>query len=83
MPCCGRNPAVRPGFAPAAPGAGPIVVTTRATTVRLRWRRRVTASVEGPVTRASYAVSANTPLITVDARDAPGLLATGFFVRVG
>ncbi|MFV0374840.1 hypothetical protein, partial [Microbacterium sp.] len=51
--------------------------------VRLRWRRRVTARVRGPVTGRDYAVSAAAPTVTVDAEDAAGLLATGYFARGG
>jgi hypothetical protein len=58
-------------------------VAGRAKDVRLRWRRRVTAIVDGPVTQTRYPVSADSPLVTVDARDAVGLLRTGFFERVG
>ena len=54
-----------------------------AATVRLRWRRAVTATVTGPVTGARYAVSAAAPGVVVDARDAADLLATGFFARLG
>ena len=49
----------------------------------LRWRRRVTAEVTGPVTGRRYAVSAASPVVVVDAADAAGLLGTGFFDRVG
>lgn len=51
--------------------------------VRLRWRRRVTAAVDGPVTRTRYQVSAEAPVIAVDPRDVVGLLRTGFFERIG
>ena len=54
-----------------------------AATVRLRWRRAVTATVTGPVTGARYAVSAAAPGVVVDTRDAADLLATGFFARLG
>jgi hypothetical protein len=83
MGCCGNNRAAfrvasaAPASAGVAGGAG------HAKEVRLRWRRRVTAVVDGPVTRTRYPVSAETPLVTVDPRDAVGLLRTGFFERIG
>lgn len=77
MSCCGRNrTAVRVASAPVA-------ARPRAQAVQLRWRRRVSAVVDGPVTRNRYPVSALEPVITVDPRDAVGLLRTGFFERVG
>jgi len=42
----------------------------------------VSAVVDGPVSRARYPVSATAPVITVDPRDAVGLLRTGFFERL-
>ena len=77
MGCCGSNRSAWPGNSRAgtadfAPGS-----------VRLRWRRRVTASVTGPGTGATYHVSAERPVLAVDSRDASGLLATGFFERIG
>lgn len=85
MGCCGQNrTALRltPGAvtAPAAPA--PARGAVRAASIRLRWRRRVTAVVDGPVSRTRYAVSAEVPVIAVDPRDAAGLLRTGFFERV-
>ena len=83
MGCCGTNRAAfRVASAGPAP-AGPAVRAGGAKEVRLRWRRRVTAVVDGPVTRTRYPVSADSPLVSVDARDAVGLLRTGFFERVG
>lgn len=83
MACCGNNRAafrVTPaGPAAASSPPGP----TTAAPVRLRWRRRVTAAVDGPVSRTRYQVSAEAPVIAVDPRDAVGLLRTGFFERVG
>jgi hypothetical protein len=77
MACCGANRAVGRGSAAASTSrVAPMSVT-------LRWRRRVTAVVDGPVTRTRYPVSAEAPVITVDTRDADGLLRTGFFERVG
>lgn len=55
---------------------------TASGSIRLRWRRRVAASVTGPGTGASYLVSADRPVVAVDSRDASGLLATGFFERI-
>lgn len=83
MGCCGNNRAAfRVASAAPAPAGAP-GGAGRARDVRLRWRRRVTAIVDGPVTRTRYPVSADSPLVTVDARDAVGLLRTGFFERVG
>ena len=92
MGCCGSNRAAlrvapRPSAPlPGSPAPGTAVRTpavSRPQAVRLRWRRRVTASVDGPVSRTRYAVSAEAPVIAVDPRDAVGLLRTGFFERVG
>jgi len=79
MGCCGNNRAALRVTSAASAAAD---ATGEASEVRLRWRRRVTAIVDGPVTRTRYAVSADAPLVTVDARDAVGLLRTGFFQRV-
>ncbi len=86
MSCCGSNRAafrVTPPGSASAPGASAPGTPVRAAPVRLRWRRRVTAAVDGPVSRTRYQVSAETPVIAVDPRDAVGLLRTGFFERVG
>lgn len=83
MGCCGNNRAafrVSPATPAGATGTGG---GGSAAPVRLRWRRRVTAAVDGPVTRTRYQVSAEAPVIVVDPRDAVGLLRTGFFERVG
>lgn len=83
MSCCGNN---RAAFrvTPAAPGPGQVQAPPAGSgPVRLRWRRRITAAVDGPVTRARYQVSAQAPVIAVDPRDAVGLLRTGFFERIG
>lgn len=86
MSCCGRNrTALRVASAPgSAVPRSPAVPLARAATqgTRLRWRRRVTAVVDGPITRTRYDVSATEPVISVDPRDAVGLLRTGFFERV-
>jgi hypothetical protein len=90
MDCCGRSRAAgRPGALPAvrrtsapggsATGSAPAVGGP----VPLRWRRRVTAEVTGPASGRTYAVSAERPVVVVGAADAAGLLATGFFSRVG
>ncbi|MFT4295074.1 MAG: hypothetical protein QM582_06640 [Micropruina sp.] len=80
MSCCGSNrTALR--LSAGTPPAG--VAASARTPVRLRWRRRVTAAVDGPVTRTRYQVSAQAPVIAVDPRDAVRLLRTGFFERVG
>lgn len=82
MSCCGGNRAAfrtTPARTPPAPASA---AATR-TPVRLRWRRRVTAAVDGPVTRTRYQVSAEAPVIAVDPRDVVGLLRTGFFERIG
>lgn len=76
MGCCGNNltrPATPPARAQGRPPQG---------SVRLRWRRRATATVTGPVTGAGYRVAPGHPVVVVDARDARGLLETGFFTRV-
>ena len=77
MGCCGSN---RSSWTPtgqiSTQGAGQ-------GSVKLRWRRRVTASVSGPATGLSYQVSAERPIVDVDSRDAAGLMATGFFERHG
>ncbi len=86
MSCCGSNRAafrVTPPGSASAPGASAPGTPVRAAPVRLRWRRRVTAAVDGPVSRTRYQVSAEAPVIAVDPRDAVGLLRTGFFERVG
>lgn len=82
MSCCGTNRTalrVTPPVATASVSAG----AAGQAPVRLRWRRRVTAAVDGPVTQARYQVSAEAPVIVVDPRDVVGLLRTGFFERVG
>ncbi len=91
MDCCGRGrAAVRAGGAPLARrgGAGGLpgseVVAPRfGGPAALRWRRRVTAEVRGPASGRTYPVSAERPVVMVDSADAAGLLATGFFDRVG
>lgn len=40
-------------------------------------------SLTGAVSGTAYDVSPEHPVIAVDGRDASGLLATGFFARVG
>ncbi len=84
MSCCGGNRAALRVTAPA-PGvaARPEAASVRAAPVRLRWRRRVTAAIDGPVTRTRYQVSAEAPVVVVDPRDAVALLRTGFFERLG
>ena len=77
MGCCGSNRSTSSGLSrtshhDAGPGS-----------IRLRWRRRITASVTGPVTGVAYHVSPDRPIAAVDGRDATGLLATGFFEQVG
>ncbi len=64
------------------PGTAARPAMARPAAVRLRWRRRVTAVVDGPVTGSHYAVSAAAPVVAVDPRDAVGLMRTGFFERV-
>lgn len=78
MSCCGRG---RTALRPPS-GVAPAPAAPRAVAVTLRWRRRVSAVVDGPVSRARYPVSATAPVITVDPRDAVGLLRTGFFEQV-
>ena len=85
MGCCGSNrAALRPTPAVSQPPAAPRPSAGAPLgPVRLRWRRRVSAVVDGPVTRTRYPVSAAAPVVAVDPRDAIGLLRTGFFERVG
>ena len=80
MGCCGNN---RAAFRVTSAAPEPAGAARGAKEVRLRWRRRVTAIVDGPVTATRYPVSADSPVVTVDARDAVGLLRTGFFERAG
>ncbi len=81
--------AARAGAAPAAPAPGGVATLVAAAGPRiadgvaLRWRRRVTARVTGPVTGLSYAVSATAPVVVADRMDVEGLLATGYFAQVG
>jgi len=77
MGCCGSNRSSWTRVARVSPDSlGPGFV-------RLRWRRRVTASVTGPGTGRTYHVSAERRVVDVDSRDASGLMATGFFERFG
>lgn len=93
MPCCGQTraaftpPAAAPARAPAearapepdaAPAAG---VADAPGTVRLRFTRAFGARVRGPVSGLEYAFSGDTAAQQVDARDADGLLRTGWFRR--
>lgn len=78
MGCCGSRRSVWPGDSRAS-----TTDLTDSGTIRLRWRRRINASVTGPGTGTSYQVSAERPVVAVDSRDASGLLATGFFERIG
>lgn len=83
MSCCGGiRAAFRTTPARTPPASASAAGATR-TPVRLRWRRRVTAAVDGPITRTRYQVSAEAPVIAVDPRDVVGLLRTGFFERIG
>ena len=92
MDCCGQGraagragvpPVGRAGVARAGsrPAAG--AVAAYGGPAMLRWRRRVSAQVRGPASGRTYAVSAARPVVVVDAADAAGLLATGFFDRAG
>jgi hypothetical protein len=90
MGCCGQSraaytppprpapapPPDAPGFAEARPeqGAAP-------GTVRLRFTRDAGVRVRGPVSGRSYDFSGGAPVHAVDARDADGLLRTGYFRR--
>lgn len=78
MGCCGSNRTGRTG-----PDRVGVVDHATPGSLRLRWRRSVTATVTGPVTAITYRVSAEHRVVAVDSRDASGLLATGFFERVG
>ncbi|HEX2079909.1 MAG TPA: hypothetical protein VHG08_19485 [Longimicrobium sp.] len=96
MGCCGQGraayvPELRPAPAPAprAPEAsapaGDAVADAGAApapgTVRLRFTRDMGVRVRGPVSGLSYAFSGDAPVQAVDARDAEGLLHTGYFRR--
>ena len=91
MDCCGRGRAAARAAAPARGLPGGVSTTAGPTPGAggrpgpgvLRWRRRVSAEVRGPVTGRAYVVSAASPVVVVDAADAADLLATGFFDRVG
>ena len=93
MGCCGQGRGVwRAGRAtPAGSQSAASPVTSPSATrssaalrpVRLRWRRAVSMSLTGAVSGTAYDVSPEHPVIAVDGRDASGLLATGFFARVG
>lgn len=93
MGCCGRTATPRRSASharatettsgPDRPAQSTSVVPTAGAGVHLRWRRRVTATVTGPVTGDPYRVSADQPLVRVDRRDARGLLKTGFFHLTG
>lgn len=92
MGCCGQAraayvPGLRPLPGPRAPDAPAPAGDAGADaapapgTVRLRFTREVGIRVRGPVSGLSYAFSGDAPVQAVDARDAEGLLHTGYFRR--
>ncbi|HEU0298996.1 MAG TPA: hypothetical protein VFR37_06060 [Longimicrobium sp.] len=95
MGCCGQAraayvPELRPAAAPAprapdAPAVGDAAGDAGAApapaTVRLHFVREMGVRVRGPVSGLSYAFSGDAPVQAVDARDAEGLLHTGYFRR--
>jgi hypothetical protein len=68
---------VRPVQA-GAPAAVPPMAGT-GSEVRLRWRNRASGTVSGPVTGRGYRVGGDAPVVSVDRRDAAGLLRSGQF----
>ena len=93
MGCCGQAraaylPELRPPPAPArvpdAPAQGASAggdAVPAPGTVRLRFTRDTGVRVRGPVSGLGYAFSGDAPVQAVDARDAEGLLRTGYFRR--
>lgn len=92
MGCCGQGraayaPELRPAPAPAprTPDASTVGGDAGAApapgTVRLHFTRTTGVRVRGPVSGLSYAFSGDAPVQAVDARDAEGLLHTGYFRR--
>jgi hypothetical protein len=61
-----------------APAAVPSTAGT-GSEVRLRWRNRASGTVSGPVTGRGYRVGGDAPVVSVDRRDAAGLLRSGQF----
>jgi hypothetical protein len=95
MGCCGQARAAftpvhdaPPRTAPAAPDPAPGAADAPAAegaprpgTVRLRFTRAAGVRVRGPVSGQGYVFSGDAPVQAVDARDADGLLRTGYFRR--
>jgi hypothetical protein len=97
MGCCGQARAAftppldtppLPAFPPAPAGDAPAPAAVPAAegapppgTIRLRFTREVGVRVRGPVSGHAYAFSGDAPVQPVDARDADGLLRTGYFRR--
>lgn len=70
------------GDRPATPASAPEAVSSGVPaylSVRLRYLERSPILVRGPETGRQYRFSATEPLQTVDPRDAPALLRSGFF----
>jgi hypothetical protein len=65
-----------PGFTEARPQEGAVPGT-----VRLRFTRDAGVRVRGPVSGHGYEFSGTAQVQAVDARDADGLLRTGYFRR--
>lgn len=97
MGCCGQSRAAytpayqappRAARPPAPADGGPAFAETPPQaagaapgTVRLRFTRLAGVRVRGPVSGRGYEFSAAAPVQAVDARDADGLLRTGYFRR--
>lgn len=94
MGCCGQGRAAYtpayvapPRPAPAPPAEASAADTPSADgapvpgTVRLRFTREAGVRVRGPVSGQGYTFSGGAPVQPVDARDADGLLRTGYFRR--
>ena len=96
MGCCGQGRAAytpayvappRPAPTPPAADASAAAATPPADgaaapgTVRLRFTRQAGVRVRGPVSGQGYTFSGAAPVQSVDARDADGLLRTGYFRR--
>ncbi len=94
MSCCGRSraaassrarsPRAELAPAPAPPPPAPAPARPRVVergTARLRYTASRAVRVRGPETGRLYDFSGQDPVGDVDARDAEGLVRTGFFKR--
>ncbi|HEV8248450.1 MAG TPA: hypothetical protein VGQ15_00625 [Gaiellaceae bacterium] len=64
---------------PPAPAPAPTAQTPRRAERKLRYTERSSVRVRGAATGRFYVFSGTDPVQSVDARDAPALLATRFF----